>query len=62
MPTQDGVRYELYDAISDPENAHDLSTSRPDVLAEMKSKFFSGVRQIESRARIIDDYVVPEGI
>ena len=62
MPTQDGVRYELYDAISDPENAHDLSTSRPDVLAEMKSKFLSGVRQIESRARFIDDYIVPEGI
>ncbi|NBQ54296.1 MAG: hypothetical protein EBU49_12050, partial [Proteobacteria bacterium] len=62
MPTQDGVRYELYDAISDPENAHDVAASRPDVLADMKSKFLAGVRQIESRARIIDDYIVPEGI
>lgn len=62
MPTQDGVRYELYDAISDPENGHDISGTRPDVLARMKSKFLAGIRQIESRARIMDDYVVPEGI
>ena len=62
MPTREGVRYELYDDVADSANAHDLSASRPEALAAMKSKFFAGVKKIESRVRIIDDYIVPEGI
>lgn len=62
MPTKDGVDYELYDVQSDPANEHDLAALKPDVLAAMKSKFMAGVRKIETHAKIMDDFIVPEGI
>lgn len=62
MPTRQGVRYELYDVIRDPGNENDLAAAKPDILATMKSRFLAGVRKIEPRTAILDDFIVPEGI
>jgi len=61
MPTRQGVRYELYDVIKDPANEHNLAASNQDVLSAMKSRFLAGVKKIEPHARMMDDFIVPEG-
>lgn len=40
VPLADGPVFELYDRVSDPDNEHDLSAARKDILNKMKDKFY----------------------
>lgn len=60
IPTPDGVKYELYNRRSDPDNLVDLSKTDPVRLSMMRSQILSMIGELESGVSIVDDFVVPK--
>lgn len=55
VPLRKGVKFELYDYISDPDNNYDLSATRSDILEIMKKKFYSFINEKSSGNYIIEN-------
>ena len=61
MPTPQGLRYELYNRRTDPENFYDLSDKEPKILAALQQKLFAFVAAHESHSsQLVDQFVVPK--
>jgi arylsulfatase A-like enzyme len=60
VPTPTGVAYELYDRRNDPENVHDLASTRPDIAAALQAKLYDRIVKTETAASLYDGYVVSE--
>jgi hypothetical protein len=48
MPLPGSVRFELYDTVADPLNQKDLSSLKPEILENMKRKFYSFIDEKSS--------------
>lgn len=59
MPTPRGIEWELYDRRQDPANRHELSATRPELLAAMQTELRSFVAALEKDYTLQSDYVVP---
>lgn len=57
-PTRDGVRFELYDAVNDPGDAHDLAAVEPARLAALERELYDWLLQDPAVVRI-GDFVAP---
>ena len=60
VPTPAGVKYELYNRRSDPENLTDMSKTDPIRLDRMRTRLMQMIRKLEKNVVILDDYVVPQ--
>ena len=58
LPTEEGVRFSLYDETNDPENLSDLAVSRPQVVSTMKELFFKTVFRLEPKSVLVGSYIV----
>jgi len=58
VPTRDGVRWELYDPLSDPGDAVDLATKEPDKVKELQSILWQWMLSDPSMKRV-GDFLLP---
>jgi arylsulfatase A-like enzyme len=57
-PTETGVKFALYNELSDPDNLTELSGAEPVKLAEMKDLFFATMTRIDPAAKRVGEYFV----
>ena len=60
VPTRNGVRWELYDPLSDPGDAHDLAAKEPDKVKELQSILWSWMLSDPSMKRV-GEFLLPAG-
>ncbi|HNX22873.1 MAG TPA: sulfatase-like hydrolase/transferase [Spirochaetota bacterium] len=60
MPLKEGVKFELYDVKTDKDNRNNLADKKPEVLKDMKAKFYNYIYK-ESSGNLVKtgDYVLP---
>ena len=59
MPTRDGVRWELYDVVADPDETRDLREAEPETFAALRDTLYAWMLRDPGMVRL-GDFVVPK--